>query len=464
MNAISRHWDVVRSALADEKVRAASGRKSEEAAFLPAALEVIERPVSPTGRWTARLLLACLALTGAWMTFGRIDIVASASGRLIPWDNVKLVQPAEAGVVRAILVRDGQRVRKGQALVELDPTVSTAEGVQARKALETAKLDAARSRAILAALNGSGLNLVLPSGIPPDVAATQLALTRAQVAEIEAGASGHSANQKASLAAQAEARIQAAKLSETLPLLDQQIEAHESLLAKGYVSKLKVIEMRRQRLAAARDLDIALEAATRAGAQMAAAGSGAAENRAQARARILSELTRAEAEVKVRQEELTKATQRSSLQRLLSPADGTVAQLAVHTVGGVLEPTKPIMVIVPADGRLIAEAKVLNRDAGFVSAGQAVALKLEAFPFTRFGTVPAFIESISSDAVEDEKLGLIYTVRIRLHRGIVHRGDKAVPLSPGMAVTADIKTGRRSIFSYLLSPIDEARLEAGRER
>lgn len=464
MNAITRHLDVVRSALADDKERARTSQQLRETAFLPAALEIIERPVSPTARATSWILIAGLALTILWVTFGKIDVVASASGKLVPIDNVKLVQPAEAGIVRAILVRNGQRVSKGQTLVELDPTVSTADAVQAMRALETAELDAARSRAILSALDGRGLSFSAPKGTPPGVAATQLALARAQVAEIEATSSGSAANQRAALAAKGEAEIDAARFAETLPLLDEQIAANEALLAKGYVSKLKVIEMRRQRLSASRDRDRALETANRAAAQMAVAGSGSLQNRAEAKARILAELSKAEGDAKLRREELTKATQRSSLQRLASPVDGTITQLAIHTVGGIVEPAKPIMVVVPAGGSLVLEARVLNRDAGFVRAGQAVAVKLEAFPFTRYGTIPGTIESISSDAVEDEKLGLIYTVRVRLARGTIDRGDARVPLAPGMAATADIKTGRRSILSYLMSPIDEARLEAGRER
>jgi hemolysin D len=144
--------------------------------------------------------------------------------------------------------------------------------------------------------------------------------------------------------------------------------------------------------------------------------------------------------------------------------DGTVAQLSAHTVSGVVEAAKPIMVVVPSGGSLIAEVKVLNKDAGFVHAGQPVAIKLEAFPFTRYGTVPGRIQSISSDAVEDEKLGLVYTAKVVLTRATISRDGEVARLSPGMATTADIRTGRRTILSYLISPIDEARQEAGHER
>jgi hemolysin D len=265
-------------------------------------------------------------------------------------------------------------------------------------------------------------------------------------------------------AARAEAQIQAAKLSETLPLLDEQIAANEQLLAKGYVSKLKVIEMRRQRLSTARDRDAAIETAAKASAQLAGADSNITQGNAAARARVLGDLAKAEADAKLRREELAKATQKSSLQTLSSPVSGTVTQLAIHTIGGVVEATKPVMVIVPDNGTLIAEVKILNKDIGFVRRGQPVAIKLEAFPFTRYGTMIGSIQNVGSDAIDDEKLGLVYPAQIVLERAKRSSNGHLLKGSAGMQVTADIRTDRRSILSYLLSPIDEAAQEAGRER
>ncbi len=464
MNALTRHWTAVRDALDNERARSRGVLRTEETDFLPAALEVVERPVSPTGRVTAWLLLGLFAAALLWLVLGRVDVVASAPGKLVPADNVKLIQPGAAGIVHAILVRDGQRVRAGQPLVELDPTVSDADTAQASKALETAMLDAARLRAMLSALDGQGLRFTPPAGTTADVATTQIALARAQLAEIRAGSQTRAADTESARAAGAEAQIQAAKLAETLPLLDEQIAANETLLEKGYVSKLRVIEMRRQRLVAARDRDAALATARKAEAQIAVAGGHSSQSTAETRARILADLAKAESDARLRKEELTKATKRGSLQRLVSPVDGTVTQLAVHTVGGVVEAAKPIMVIVPARGKLVAEVMIANKDVGFVRAGQPVALKVEAFSFTRYGAVPGRLEQISSDAVQDEKRGLIYTARVTLDRATIVRDGRAIPLTPGMAVTADIRTGRRSLGSYLQSPIDEIRTTAARER
>lgn len=463
MNALVRYWDVVRASLADEKRRATKVVQVDEVDFLPAALEIVEQPVSPTARATTWVLLVGLGLTIIWLTFGKVDVVASAQGRLIPAESVKLVQPAAAGIVRTILVRNGQAVRKGQVLVELDPTVSTAEALQAEAALQTALFDVARASAVLSALDGRGLNFVPPAGAAPQLVATQRALASAELAGIEASASGRAADVQAASAARSEALVQAAKLTETIPLIDEQLKAYEALLAKGYAAKLKVMEMRRQRLATIRDREAAMQAARKAEAQSSGAGSGMAQSKAEARTRILTDLAKAEGDAALRKEELTKSRQRSSQQRLVSPVDGTITQLAIHTIGGVVEAAKPIMVVVPTDGAVVAEVKILNRDAGFIKEGQTAAVKLEAFPFTQYGTVPGIVESIGSDAVEDEKLGLIYPARIRLLPP-PRRSKSAVRLSVGMAATADIGTGRRSILSYLLRPIDQVRKEAARER
>lgn len=166
----------------------------------------------------------------------------------------------------------------------------------------------------------------------------------------------------------------------------------------------------------------------------------------------------------LRASEISKTRMRNSLMRIRSPIDGTIQQLGVHTLGGVVEPAQPLMVIVPRGGQLIVEARVLNKDVGFVKAGQPVRVKVDAFPFTDYGTIDGTLVGVSSDAIEDEKIGLYYTARVQLDRSSIDDGRAAVPLSPGMSVTVEIKTGRRRVIQYLLSPIITRVDEAGRER
>lgn len=464
MNALTTNWAIVRAALAEDKARRANPLGIQEVDFLPAALEVIERPVSSTARLTGKVMLAGFALLGGWLALGRTEIVASAPGRVVPAGAVQLVQPAAPGVVRRILVHDGDHVAKDQPLVLLDPTVSGAETAQAAAAWQAAAFEAARAQAVLDAIDGKGFRFSAPAGVTPSAVPVQRALALAALADMRAAITARSSAIAVAGADIAAARADAAKLTETLPLLDAQLDANEQLLAKGYVSRLKVIELRRQRIAQIHDRDAAIEALRRAAATRSGAASDVARTRTEMRAQLLDQLVKARAEAELRAAELVKARQRGGYQVLRAPAAGTVGQLALHTEGGVVEAAKPIMTVVPDAGGLMAEVKLLNRDAGFVHRGQPVALKLEAFPFVRYGTVPGRVVSISPDAVDDEKMGLVYIVRIAIDRTVIDRGGERVRLAPGLTATADIVTGSRSFLSYLTSPIAEAGGTALRER
>jgi hemolysin D len=463
MNAISHHWQVAREALARDKLHRKNRERSADPRFLPAALEVIERPVSPTGRVTAWVLLVGMAATIAWLVLGKVDIVASAEGRIMPTDDVKLVQAANTGIVRRIYVHDGDAVTKGQPLIDLDPTMSTADKVQAEKALLSARLDVARNQAIADALSGKGVRFTPPVGTSPEVADTQRRLIAAQVAESSAAISGMAAARSSALSDAQAAADQIRTFDRTMPVLDRELDAMHGLEAKGYAPGLKLLEMERQRHSEVGQRDVAVAQQAKGLADARKFGQQRNQSREDARQRALADLAKAQSDAMLREEELTKAQQKSHLQRLVAPVDGTVQQLAVHTVGGVVEAVRPLIVVVPR-GALTIEAKVLNKDAGFVHRGQDVAVKLEAFPFTRYGTIPGRIESMSQDSVDDRKLGPVYVARVALLRSTIDRDDQRVTLQPGMTATADIRTGRRSIISYLLSPINQARLEAGRER
>jgi len=464
VNAIGHHWRVISEALRADKERRRARRPSLESEFLPAALEVVERPVSPTGRRTAWVLLVCLVGTLLWLVVGRVDVVASAPGKIIPSGSVKIVQSAGTGVVRAIYVKDGDIVHKGQLLVDLDPTLSGAELEEARKGLLTAELDAARNQAIADALAGRGAHFVAPDGTPPDIAETQRQLIDAQVGEVEANISSLNAARNSSLSDAEAAAAQRRKLEATVPILDHELEAMNRLDAQGYAPGLRLLELQRQRRGEAGDRDVAAaqEAKGRSDAQKLARQ--ISETREQARRIALTDLAKAESEVILRREEVTKAERKTVLQRLTAPADGTVQQLAIHTIGGVVEPARALMVIVPLQDGLEVEAHVLNKDAGFVHDGQKVAVKIEAFPFTRYGSAPGVVESLSRDAVPDQKLGATYTARIRLTRPYMMIDGQRVGLTSGLNVTADIRTGSRRIISWLLSPVRTSVAQAARER
>jgi hemolysin D len=463
MTTIARYWRATRDALAEERTRATGRLRSQELDFLPAALEVIERPVSPTGRVTAWVLIVGLFVTIGWLVFGLVDVVATAQGRIVPSDEVKLVQASNSGIVRRIYVHDGDVVRRGQPLIDLDPTVSTADQAQAQKGLMEAELNAARNKAIADALIGRGLHFTAPTGTSPDIIDTQRRLIAAQLAVTEAAASSLAAARQSSLADANSAAQQVRKFDDTVPVLDRELSAMNGLAAKGYAPGMRLLELQRQRRSEAGDRDVALAQRARGDADARKFGDQAAQTRQQARQQALTDLAKAQNDVILRREELTKATQRSRLQRLYAPEDGTVQQIAVHTLGGVAEAVKPLMIVVPG-GALTVEAQVLNKDAGFVRVGQQVSVKLEAFPYTRYGTVAGRISSISRDAIQDKRTGPYYLARIRLDRTTVMTERGRIRFSPGLTTTSDIRIGSRRIISYLVSPLAELHAEAGREK
>ncbi len=463
MGTIAQHIEVVRDALRAERERVRTPR-IEESAFLPAALEVAERPVSPTLRATAWLLTIGLIATILWLVLGKVDVVATAQGRIIPTGEVKLIQSSGSGTVRAIYVHDGDYVRKGQPLLDLDPTLSGADLAQTQKSLLTAETDVARNQTIADALAGRSSALTLDAGVPGDVQETQRRLIQAQLSEVDANVASLTAARASALQDSRAAQAQANRLARTTPILDREIAAMNALDAKGYAPGLRLMELQRQRDQEIGDRQVALAQQAKSEEDAVKIAKQIADVRDTARRGALSDLSKAEAEAIVRREDVVKADRRSHLQRLLSPVDGTVQQLAVHTIGGVVEPARTLMVVVPTSADLEVEAVILNRDVGFVREGQPVAVKIDAFPFTRFGTVPGVIRTLSRDAVADGKAKATYAARVTLSRSTIDVDGRKVGLTAGLAVAADIRTGRRRIISYLISPLSGIIKNAARER
>jgi hemolysin D len=464
MSAVHEHWRAIHAALRADRDRSKARPLIAEPEFLPAALEVIEQPVSPTGRATSWALMGLLGVTALWLGLGRVDVVASASGKIVGSGNSKLVQSAGTGVVSAIRVHEGDHVRKGQVLLDLDTTLSSAELQQSAKALQAVELDVARNRAFIDAIDGKGLRFNPPEGTSDDVVATQIKLIAAQLAEVNAMVAGYGAARDTSLADARAAQATRARIDDTLPILDREVAAMTRLDEKGYAPGLRLLEMQRQRRSEQGEREISAAQIARGAAEARKYARQMAATREQARRQALADLAKAQGEAIVKREEVTKAARRKGLQHLVAPEEGSVQQLAVHTVGGVVEPARTLMVIVPSHDTIEVEARVLNKDMGFVHEGQEAAVKIEAFPFTRYGTVRGRVVSLSRDAVSDPKLGAVYIARIRLESSFIQANGKAVPLGAGLGVTADIRTGSRAIISWLLSPLMTSVSQAGHEQ
>jgi hemolysin D len=488
---LERHWSVLKLSWHEQNARRAQARPRAEHEFLPAAQEIIEKPPSPGLRWLllGTCVFAILALL--WSFIGRVDVVAVASGKTVPSGSAKVVQPLEIGTVRAIHVRNGQFVRAGQLLLELDPTLATAEEAQSTQTLANARVLQARNDALLANLAGRPARFVAPEGTPADVARTEVQLVANAVAEYDAELASlrqQRAEKQADLAA---SNGEIAKLRESIPFIEKQLAARKELTQKGYYSKLNLLEYEQAANEHVRSIDVQNANAARARASIGEIDALVARLRGTFGKTAANDLAEASGKAGLASEELRKSERRRELQELRSPVDGVVQQLAVSTIGGVVQAAQPVMVIVPCStrGRMLdtsscsssveVEAMVQNKDIGFVKTGQRVAVKLEAFNFTDYGLVDGVVDNISRDAIDmgnkiadqngqksQGEVGLVYAARIRLLCGAreTNRSQLCDRVQPGMSVQAEIKTGTRRIIQYLLSPLAKSVQEAGRER
>jgi membrane fusion protein, hemolysin D len=424
-------------------------RRRDELEFLPAAVEILETPASPAGRLLALAICAFLAIALGWSILGKLDIVAVAQGQLVPSGRTKVIQPLENSVVKAILVEDGQHVKAGEMLVELDPTAPAADRERLARDRMEAEIRTVRLRAML----GGALSFTAPDGADPAIVRVQQDIMRAQLAGHAARLAALDRQTEASKAEAAAIAAEIKKLEGTLPLLKKRVQAHRDLAKMDFAPKLDLLQLEEELVRAKQDLEAAKARLMQSEATIAGTERAQVQAVEEFRGERLGELAEAEQRLAQLNQEIVKMERLQGLQRLTSPVDGVVQQLAIHTVGGVVTEAQQLMVIVPETSRLEIEATLLNKDIGFVQAGQDVAIKLETFPFTRYGTIDGQVLHVSSDAVQNEKLGLVYIARIAMDRATMQVDGKTVYLTPGMAATVEVKTGKRRVIEYLLSPI-----------
>jgi hemolysin D len=445
-------------------------RLADEAAFLPAALSLQETPLHPSPRRFAWAIMALFIIALLWTIFGKVDIVAVAPGRIVVSERTKVVQPLERSVVKRVLVRDGDHVKAGQALVELDPTVAIADRTSADEQLKSNASDVLQARAILSVLEsgGSGGTQAPSASYPRQWSEADVQAAKAQLAaewsDITAKLRKLGSEHDHRQAEIATMREMIGKLEATLPIARQREADSKVLAEQGYMPVHQAQDRTRERIEMERD-----QATQRA--RLAEAQAALRENES-ARIAYLAEVRRAlherEATANTKRAQATqeqaKATQREKLTTLTAPVDGVVQQLAIHTSGGVVTEAQTLMIVVPDGAQVTAEVTMENKDVGFVNAGQPAEIKLETFPFTRYGTVPATVQWVTADAVNDEKKGAIFPATLSLKATQINVDGKPIRLSPGMNLTAEIKTGQRRVIEFLLSPIQRAGNESFRER
>jgi hemolysin D len=460
--------------------------QTDETEFLPAALEIIETPPLPAGRIIAGTIIAFFAIALLWACIGTVDIIATAPGKIVPTGRTKIIQPLESGVVHAIHVQDGEKVKAGEVLIEIDTTVSAAERDRLTSDYMQAMLDRARLKAALNLDGDPQADFASPEGATDEQIALQKKMLTNEVDEIRAKLSDldHEIAQSTGNRDAVTATI--SKLTEAMPLLEKRATTLEGLVKKGYGSKLEYLKTQQEYVEHQRELEAEKGRLAAAEAEIAAHKEQRRQAEDEYKHTVLKDLSEAEQKSASLHEQVLQAAQKYRLQTLTAPVDGTVQQLAVHTEGGVVTPAQVLMSIVPADSTLEIEANVSNRDIGFVHPGQEAEIKIDTFNFTRYGLIHGKVESVSQDAIvrqkqmdkldeqrnagsesetsEPQGQELVYSARVALDKTQMQIDDRLVNLGPGMAVTVEIKTGSRRVIEYLLSPLMRHKQQAMREQ
>ena len=440
--------------------------------FLPAYLRIDREPPSPLPRLVLYCLLALLAALCAWAIFGRLDIIASADGKLVPRSYLKIVQPADAGIVREILVEEGALVAAGQPLLRLDASVAEAETRTLRHEVALRTLQVRRVDAELA-----DAPLVRQADDPDEAfrqASAQFAANRRTYDDALAQEGATIARLDKELRAALEVRT---KLQRVVPIFRTTAERFDTLRREGFVSELYQLERQRDFIEKEQDLraqdftveglQAGLEQARRSLAQVTSTYRQQLHAERAALAPLLKKAT----------EDLVKQTYRNGLVELSAPQAGIVKDLATHTLGTVVSPGTVLLTLVPQGEELQAEVMVRNQDIGFVRLGQSAKIKFVAYPFQKYGTVTGTVSRITPDASEttsghDDDVDTegkatsrsAYRARIAFPRQRFAFDGTDLALASGMQVTAEINLGDRSVLEYLLAPVQKAWVEAGRER
>ena len=435
--------------------------------FLPAALEVQETPPSPLGRALLWLLLALFATAIAWACLGRVDIVVTATGRVVPTGQVKQVQAPELGTVAALLVGEGDVVAAGQALLRLDPAYVEADRVQLREQLNDIAVQATW-RGALEQWLADGAPRAAPDKLPPRFAAVDQVkadtLYRQHRLEISASLEVLARELAANRAERATLQAERDGVRSTLQVLAQRVAAYKTLVDQRYGARVQYLEMLQQQTELEKRLPV-LRSRQAALAESAAAISARIQaDLGDIRKGNLLTLAQLDSERSRLQQDANKVARRQQQLQVNAPVAGTVQELAVHTVGAVVSPAQELMKIVPAGVGVEVEALLHNRDVGFVNEGQRAVVKVDTFNFTQYGLLAARVLDISNDAVEDPSLGWVFRIRLLLDKDWLAVEGKQVRLSPGMAVTAEVRTGQRRLIEFFLSPLLRYQQESVRER
>lgn len=438
---------------------------SEETEFMPAAVEVVETPVSPVARVILYAIFIWLTSVLFWSFYGTIDEVATAPGKIIPTGYVKAVQAEDKGVVKSIFVKEGQKVAKGEVLVELDPTITTADLDRLKKEVAYHTLEIDR---LLAEQQDKPFvpDTKLPNLDKKDLE-YQIGLNQTRTAEYNAKVASADTSIRENQANLSAAVSRKEQYEGMLGIARDKEGRIEELVSQNAVAYFTLLDQRSQRIQLAKSLEAQNSEIARCQSAIARSQEQIAVIRAERNRDIAAQLVDARKKLQSQLEELKKAQEKDRLSRIVAPVDGRVNQLAIHTVGGIVTAAQMLMMIVPENATMEVEAWVPNKDIGFVRVGQKAEIKVDAFSFQKFGLINAEILEISPDSIEKadgKEKTTAYRALLSLDQNYISVADQQRALSPGMTVNAEIKIRQKRVIEFFLDTFRKYKNEALKER
>lgn len=424
---------------------------------------------SPPSAWPRGLLLAVTGLLGLlvlWAIFAKLDVVATAQGRLVPMSFTKVVQPAEAGVVLDILIKDGDAVKTGQTLLRLDARLAQSELTGLGKDVNIKRLTLRRIEAELAD-RPFGAQPSDPAEISAQVEA-QFRARRQSYADALAQETEALNKAKADLASADQVLN---KLKQTVPLYRQSAEAYDKLLKEGFVGEVAANEKKREFVEREQDFKAQESNVQSLKAVIAGSKKKLISVRSNYRSQLENERIETLTQLNKSSQELDKSTIRSGLLEIKAPSDGIVKDLMVTTKGAVVQAGSLLLNIVPREEPVQAEVLLSNEDVGFIGTGQKAQIKVAAYPFQKYGLLEGKVLLVAADSSDPKQQQstqqpqLTYRALVSLQtQALVAPNGEKLALSPGMLISAEIHQGQRTVLEYLLSPVQKVGAEAARER
>lgn len=409
----------------------------DEAEFLPAALSLQEKPVSPTLRNVAKILILLLSVTIVWSIFGKIDIIVNGMGKVIPSERTKVISSVDVATLRNLYVRDGQEVKKGDVLMELDTSAFDTEYNKASDVMMSSTLQIDHARALLDAIDTRKAPVLNRNpSIPIEKWETEKANLDAQYREFNA-------------------RIKS---------FDDGIDHYKSLLQIAIKQAQDYRELAETHDVSFHDWQEKEKLKIETENRLTDAKNQKSTLISEIKKSCYDTIIEAKKALKASSEDAYRSAEHSKSLKLTSPVNGTVQQLSVYTLGSAVPATQSLMEIVPDKDHIEIEAFIENKDIGFIEPNQNVMVKIDTFDYTKYGTIPGKVITISRDAIEDQQRGLIYSVKVLLDKTSLSVNGKKVHLSPGMSARIEIKTGTRRIIEYFLSPLMQHQHESLHER